>query len=197
MKKMGMRRALLRSGVGFAAALTVGLVFDLPTAHAQVSVFKSMEKSDSDMARWLSGITLTGQIEGGIMANPARPQPGYNFGDFFADHANQVQLNQAEFTLQKAIDPSKGGYQIGFTLEGMYGSDARYYQLLGVSAHEWNARYQLIPAQAHADVHLPWATKGGLDMHAGILQAPMGVETLDPTTRPFYTIAYTSEYSDV
>ena len=195
MKKMGMRRALLRSGVGFAAALTVGLVFDLPTAHAQVSVFKSMEKSDSDMARWLSGITLTGQIEGGIMANPARPQPGYNFGDFFADHANQVQLNQAEFTLQKAIDPSKGGYQIGFTLEGMYGSDARYYQLLGVSAHEWNARYQLIPAQAHADVHLPWATKGGLDMHAGILQAPMGVETLDPTTRPFYTIAYTSEYS--
>lgn len=86
-------------------------------------------------------------------------------------------------------------YQIGFTIEALYGSDARYYQLLGVSDRLTSDRYQLIPAQVHVDVHLPWVTKGGLDMKAGILQAPMGVETLDPTTRPFYTTAYTSQYS--
>lgn len=117
MKKNGMRVSGFRSGIGCITALAAGILLDMPHAHAQVSIFKSMEKSDSAMARWLSGITLTGQVEGGIMANPARPQPGYNFGDFFADHANQVQLNQAEFTLQKAIDPSQGGYQVGFTLE--------------------------------------------------------------------------------
>ncbi|AOW49343.1 outer membrane beta-barrel protein [Acetobacter ascendens] len=165
------------------------------TAHAQVLPFTSLKTSSSSLDRWLSDITLTGQIEGGIMANPARPNPGYNYGDFLADHANQVQLNQAEFTLSKAIDSSLNEYQIGFTLEGLYGSDARYYHVLGISDQEWKARYQLIPAQAHVDVHLPWLTKGGLDMQVGILQAPMGVEGLDPTSRAFYTLAYTSEYS--
>ncbi len=173
------------------------LLGGLPTmARAQVHVFSGLRHdSSTGLARWLGDITLSAQIEGGIMANPARPQPGYNYGDFLADHANQVQLNQAEFTLNKAIDPHRNTYQVGFTLEGMYGSDARYYQVLGISDREWNARYQLIPAQAHMDVHLPWLTRGGLDMQAGILQAPMGVEGLDPTSRPFYTLAYTSEYS--
>lgn len=57
-------------------------------ARAQVKVFSGLGH-DTGFTRWLGGVTLTGQIEGGIMANPARPQPGYNFGDFFADHANQ------------------------------------------------------------------------------------------------------------
>lgn len=59
-------------------------------ARAQVKVFSGLGH-DTGFTRWLGGVTLTGQIEGGIMANPARPQPGYNFGDFFADHANQVR----------------------------------------------------------------------------------------------------------
>lgn len=162
-------------------------------AQAQVHLFSSTSKTG--FSHWLSDITLTGQIEGGIMANPARPNPGYNYGDFFADHANQVQLNQLQFTLNKANTGPADTYQVGFTLQGIYGSDARYYHLLGISDTEWQSRYQLIPAQAHVDVHLPWATAGGLDMQAGILQAPMGVEVMDPTGRPFYTLAYTSEYS--
>lgn len=185
----------LNHRVGCFLVLTTVLTGMSTVAHAQVKIFSGMKKHDTGFAHWLSDITLTGQIEGGIMANPARPQPGYNFGDFFADHANQVQLNQLEFTLNKAIDSSVNKYQVGFTLEAMYGSDARYYHLVGVSDREWNDRYQLIPAQAHMDVHLPWVTRGGLDMQAGILQAPMGVEGLDPASRAFYTLAYTSEYS--
>ncbi|MBB2177552.1 outer membrane beta-barrel protein [Gluconacetobacter johannae] len=176
-----------------ALFLVAGCLLLPPEGLAQVAVFGKSDKSG--MGEWLSGVTLVGQIEGGIMANPARPDNGINFGNFLADHANQVQLNQLEFTLARAIDPSKNAYQIGFTLEGLYGSDARYYHLLGISDRAISDRYQLIPAQAHIDVHLPWLTSGGLDMQAGILQAPMGVETLDPTTRPFYTLAYTSEYS--
>ncbi|CEF56869.1 outer membrane beta-barrel protein [Acetobacter ghanensis] len=185
-----------QSGIAFALSVASILAgAPIKSAKAQVHPFSTFSSGGSDLSHWLSDVTLTGQIEGGIMANPARPNPGYNFGDFLADHANQVQLNQAEFTLSKAIDASKNTYQIGFTLEGLYGSDARYYHLVGISDQEWKARYQLIPAQAHVDVHLPWLTSGGLDMQAGILQAPMGVEGLDPASRAFYTLAYTSEYS--
>jgi len=106
-----------------------------------------------------------------------------------------MQLNQVTFTVQKPIDPADESYQIGFVVEGLYGSDARYYHLMGVDDRMLTGRYQLIPAQAHVDVHLPWFSRGGLDAKAGILLGAMGVETLDPTTRPFYTLSYTSEYS--
>ncbi|MBS0965363.1 outer membrane beta-barrel protein [Acetobacter okinawensis] len=191
-----MRLSRKKSGLAFALSVaSVLMAVPVKSAKAQVHPFSAFSSSSSDLSHWLSDVTLIGQIEGGIMANPARPNPGYNFGDFLADHANQVQLNQAEFTLSKAIDTSKNTYQVGFTLEGLYGSDARYYHLVGISDQEWKSRYQLIPAQAHIDVHLPWLTSGGLDMQAGILQAPMGVEGLDPASRAFYTLAYTSEYS--
>lgn len=161
----------------------------LKPAQAQIAVFKSTESP------WLQDIALTGLIEGGITANLARPDNGINFGNFLGDHANQAQLNQISLTLTKPIDPSKSTYQVGFTLQGLYGSDARYYHLLGISNRAIGQRYQILPAQAHVDVHAPILTEGGIDMQVGILQAPMGVEVLDPTARPFYTLAYTSQYS--
>ncbi|WP_264784345.1 porin, partial [Asaia siamensis] len=159
------------------------------SAHAEIALFKTASNP------WLQGINLSGLIEGGIMANPARPDNGINFGNFLGDHANQAQLNQISLTLSKAIDPTKSEFQVGFMLEALYGSDARYYHLLGLSNKMTSDRYQLLPAQAHVDVHAPILSKGGIDMQAGILPAPMGVEVLDPTLRPFYSLAYTSQYS--
>ncbi|MBV1836150.1 outer membrane beta-barrel protein [Acetobacter estunensis] len=163
------------------------------TARAEVSLFE--QKTDaSEFENWLRGTTLAGHIEGGISANPARPDNGINFGNFIGDHANQPQLNQFSLKLAHPVDTS-GGYSFGFTLEASYGSDSRYYHLLGISDRALNSRYQIIPAQAHVDAHLPWFTKLGVEMHAGILQAPMGPEAFDPTARPFYTFSYTGEYS--
>lgn len=164
------------------------------TAQAAVNLF-SQKTDASDFEQWWRGITLAGRIDGGIMANPARPDNGINFGDFIGDHANQAQLNQFALTLSRAIDTTKDDYSFGFTLEASYGSDSRYYHLLGISDRALNARYQIIPSQAHVDAHLPWFTKLGIDMHAGILQAPMGPEAFDPSARPFYTFSYTGQYS--
>nr|WP_240775411.1 MULTISPECIES: outer membrane beta-barrel protein [Neokomagataea] len=159
------------------------------SAHAQIAVFKDSSNS------WLQGITLQGEAEGGIMANPARPDNGINFGNFLSDHANQLQLNQLSLTLSKNIDSSKPETQFGFTIQALYGSDGRYYELLGISNKITSKRYQILPIQAHVDAHLNMLTSGGLDMQAGILEAPMGVEVLEPTARPFYTLAYTAQYS--
>lgn len=186
-----------RKLAGFSALTLASFVatHTATPAHAEWHPFATSATKSKGFSHWLSDITLTGLIDGGIMANPARPADGYNYGDFFGDHANQAQLNQVVLTMQKANTGDAGEYQVGFTLQGIYGSDARYYHLVGISDQEWKSRYQLIPAQAHVDVHLPWATNGGLDMQVGILQAPMGVEVMDPTARPFYTLAYTSQYS--
>ncbi|NVN01906.1 porin, partial [Asaia spathodeae] len=44
------------------------------SAHAEIALFKTASNP------WLQGINLSGLIEGGIMANPARPDNGINFG---------------------------------------------------------------------------------------------------------------------
>ncbi|GAN53527.1 hypothetical protein Tasa_010_074 [Tanticharoenia sakaeratensis NBRC 103193] len=140
-------------------------------------------------------ITFGAQIEGGLMANPARPADALDFGQFSPDHANQPQLDQLTLTLTKPVDDIGGGYGLGANLRVLYGADARYYAIAGISDKLLSGRYQIMPVFANVAAHLPWLTKGGLDGQFGVLTSPMGVETLDPTTRAFYTLAYTTEYS--
>ncbi|AOX21429.1 hypothetical protein A0U90_12720 [Kozakia baliensis] len=129
------------------------------------------------------------------MANPARPADGENFGQLLADHANQPSLNQITLTFTKPVDPIGGGYGLGVNLRLLYGSDARIYNIAGISDRAFSSRYQIMPVFANVALHMPWLTQKGLDGQVGIFTAPMGVETLDPSTRPFYTLAYTTEYS--
>ena len=147
-----------------------------------------------DAADWLHGVTVAGQVEGGINANPARPANGVNFGQFFGDRANQAQLDQLTLTVSRAVDPTVQQMQVGFLVRGLYGADGRYFNIAGVTDRAITSRYQFIIPQAHLDVHLP-LMRHGLDMQVGILSSPMGVESLDPALRPFYTLSYTTEYS--
>lgn len=144
---------------------------------------------------WLQSVTLGAQIEGGINANPARPSNGVNFGQLIGDRANQAQLDQLALTVARAVDTTSSHYDIGFMIRGLYGADGRYFNIAGITDRMMNTRYQFIIPQAHLDVHLPWLTRHGLDMQVGILASPMGVESLDPTLRPFYTLSYTTQYS--
>lgn len=63
--------------IGVAAVLGAALSSVSP-ARAQIALF-----NDEKYSAWLRGVTLTGQMEAGIMANAARPADGMNFGDFF------------------------------------------------------------------------------------------------------------------
>lgn len=161
-----------------------------PEARADEHIFATSSNP------WLRDVTLSGLLDGGITANPARPHDSINVGNVIGERANQAQLNQFELTLEKITNPTIPVYQIGFTLQGMYGSDPRYLHPFGAPKHLIKGRYQLVPAQAHIDVHLPLLTKNGIDLQAGILQSPMGSEPFDPLTRPFYTLAYTTQYSE-
>ena len=39
-------------------------------------------------------------------------------------------------------------------------------------------------------VHAPVLTAGGIDLKAGVFATPLGYETIDPSTNPFYTHSY-------
>ncbi len=138
---------------------------------------------------WIDGIHLSAQIEGGISLNPSGPSN--NFGQLFTDHPNQPMLNQILLTANKPLDPKATGFDWGFKLQGMYGSDARYTQYLG----EFNTvnpadRNQFAVVEANLMVHLPVLVAGGIDLKAGQFVTPLGYETIDPSTNPFYTHSY-------
>ncbi len=144
---------------------------------------------------WIDGIHLSAQLQSGIIANPYRPATGLNWGQLFTDHANQVQLNQLLLTANKPLDPKNSDYQWGFKVQFMYGSDARYTQFLGeLNRVDPNQRYQLDVVEANVLAHLPWITEGGVDLKVGQYPTPLGYETIDPSTNPFYSHSYIFQF---
>ncbi|QDH14403.1 outer membrane beta-barrel protein [Formicincola oecophyllae] len=150
---------------------------------------------------WFHDLQLGLLAEAGDMFNSgpshagARNHNGQNFGQLLSPYANEPMLNQLVLNLSKPVDDVGGGYGLGFTIQALYGSDARIYQIAGIDDRIMNTQNAFALTQAHLDVHMPWLSKEGLDGQMGILMAPMGVEVLDPTQRAFYTLANTSEFS--
>ena len=109
---------------------------------------------------WINGIHLSAQIEGGFTFNPADPNSGVNFGHLFDDRSDQVQLNQVLLTANKPLDPKATGFDWGFKLQGMYGSDARYTHFLGIFDQDPGAGYrnQFDIVEANVLLHLPFPT---------------------------------------
>jgi hypothetical protein len=144
---------------------------------------------------WINGIHLSAQIDAGIIANPFRPQTGLTWGQLFTDHANQVQLNQLLLTANKPLDPKNAGYQWGFKVQLMYGSDARYTQFLGeLNRVDPNARNQLDVVEANLLFHTPWLSSGGIDWKIGQYPTPLGYEVIDPSQNPFYSHSYIFQF---
>ena len=138
---------------------------------------------------WINGIHLSAQIEAGITGNPAGPKQ--NFGQLTTDKPNTVLLNQILLTANKPLDPKATDFDWGFKLQGLYGSDARYYHFLGeldrVNPYDRN---QLDIVEANALFHLPVLFSGGIDVKAGQYPTPLGFEVIDPSANPFYSHSY-------
>src|SRR5580704_16798932 len=75
---------------------------------------------------------LYGWIEGGITGNPDSPIDNHNFGHLFTDRANEVLLNQVSIVGERALDPNATGFDWGFKIWAMEGSDARYTKATGM-----------------------------------------------------------------
>ena len=148
----------------------------------------------ANFSEWSSSIKLSGLVEAGIVGNPQDPNNGVNFGQLFTDKANRPILNQLLLTAERAIDPKATGYDVGFKLQGLYGSDARIVHSLGLFDHAIHDRNQIDILEANVTAHTPWLFDGGIDFKAGIYPTPLGFEVIDPHTNPFYSHSYIFNY---
>jgi hypothetical protein len=133
---------------------------------------------------------LYGWIQGGITGNPDPPVDNHNFGQLYNDRANEPLLNQASIVGERALDPSVTGFDWGFKVWFMYGSDARYSKALGLLDDTSDYRVQPDFPEVSASVHLPIPGTNGLDLKGGKYQDPESAETFDPRSNVFYSHSY-------
>jgi len=139
---------------------------------------------------WWDTVSINGHVEVGVNGNGNNPTGGTNFGSFFTDKPNSVLLNQAMFTIQRPLDPKAKGYDFGFKFQTMYGSDARYTHFLGEFDESISGRNQFDIVEAHALIHTPWFTPGGMDLKLGQYVTLEGAEVIDATGDMLYSHSY-------
>jgi hypothetical protein len=112
---------------------------------------------------------------------------------FPGDYKNSFLLDQVDLTIERAIDASKG-FDIGFKVEGFFGTDAFYTHSNGILDQNdkefppGGGNNQLDLEQAYITVGIPIGS--GLTLQLGKFATYFGYETINPTTNNFYTHSY-------
>ncbi len=161
----------------------------LPAATAALALATLLpmaaEAADAPAA-WSSNLALGLQLEGGVSFNPAGPKS--DNGPLFTDKPNTFLFNQGLLTFSRDIPKDTSGWDIGFHVQALYGSDARYTHFLGLATAATRSRTQLDLTEASVSVRAPLLN--GLLVKAGAYPTPLGYETIDPSTNPFYSHSY-------
>lgn len=189
--------------------LVVGMCATTPTVRgddaAPTGTPKAEEKQwtvqgafkDSGLGSWLdkNRISISGHAEIGTTGNFDDPNSRINFGRLFDDRSNDFDLNQMLVTIERPLVPEEGKWDWGFRLQPMYGSDARYTHLVGFLDKYSNDYFQFDLVEAYANVHMPYLTKGGIDLKAGIFVTLQGAEVIYAPGNPFYSHSYLFNYA--
>ena len=161
----------------------------LPLA-ATTALAEDPAKAPAPPAAWSDTLKFGAQLDAGIAVNLASPKDNLNAGQLYTDRANEPVLNQALLSIGRPVDPKATGYDVGFKLQGLYGTDARYTHFARLWDKVTRSRYQPDIVEASISAHTPWLTEGGVDLQAGLWPTLLGFETIDTSTNPFYSHSY-------
>lgn len=181
-----LREARLTSLV---AALFVSILAEQTGAQTLTPAEEAARKNFVEQEQAKSRLAIYGWIESGFTGNPAGPSDHQNFSRLFDDRSNEFVMNQASVTAERALDP-KIGFDWGFKLQVMFGTDARYTRSLGLREEDGGSLYQADVPEVYLSLHLPVLTEGGVDVKLGKFATLEGAETIDPRTNPFYSHTY-------
>ena len=161
----------LSSGSGYAqqaAPAPSPAVSTAPDGKESKEVKKVAEQPKPPEPRF----KLYGWIQGGLTGNPDPPVDNHNFGQLYNDRANEPLLNQASIVGERALDPNATGFDWGFKVWFMYGSDARYSKALGLLDDTNDYRVQPDLPEVSVSLHIPIPGTNGLDLKGGKYQDP-------------------------
>ena len=178
------------AGLNIRCAPTIAVLLIASTGGARADDAPPAPPVRPFSAAWDDSVKLLFQGEAGIVGNTLAPRNQTNFGQLFTDKSNRPVLNQLLFGVERDVDAKAApGWDVGFKLEAMYGSDARITHTLGVFDQTIHDRNQFDVLEANVTLRAP-VFAGGLDVKAGIYPTPLGFETIDPKPNAFYSHSY-------
>jgi hypothetical protein len=175
-----MKLTLLTSVATAALVTNVALAADLASKKAE---------PPAPPPAWADTLTVTGWLSGGITPNFSNHVDDFNFGHLFTDRTGPL-FNQGVLTIQRPLDPKATGFDYGFKVQGMVGSDARYTHFLGELDYVINSRTQLDIVEAFAIAHFPVLFEGGVDVKVGQFVTLEGAELITAPDNVFYSHSY-------
>ncbi len=176
----------------------LGALFILPAAAADesTSLFKD------------NGIEVGGWINAGMTYNANNPVNRFNGPVTFADRSKELQLNQLNVFMQRAVATEGKAWDFGGRFDLMFGTDAIFTQAYGIPSFDVNTGqplkrsnwdlnlccsssrfYNMALPQAYIETYVPIGN--GLNLKIGHFYSPTGYETVPAPDNFFYTRAYT------
>jgi hypothetical protein len=158
------------------------------------------------------GLTVGGWLETSASGNFNRSPDNFNGAVTFQDRSGELQMNQANVWLQKAVTIGDK-FDWGGRVDVMYGTDSVFTQAYGVPTYDpttgavrrdrgnWDLHlantgrfYGLAIPQAYAQFNLPFGN--GIDVKVGHFYTPIGYEVVTAPDNMFVTHAYTMQYGE-
>jgi hypothetical protein len=152
------------------------------------------------------GFNIHGFVDGGYLYDftvprditPAKTAPGDDIL-FAGPYKNSLILDQVDLTVERdMVNLSKGSWDVGFKIEGIYGRDAFFTHSNGILDNNnkngglTGPDDQLDLLQAYITLGIPVGT--GITIEAGKFVSLLGFESIDPTQNNFYTHSYEFSY---
>jgi len=148
-----------------------------------------------------AGINIYGYIEGGYMHDFSVPGTGHGptfIG--FNSYKDAATLDKISLNVERTVDPTKKQFDLGFHVEGIWGTDAAFVHSNGLLDSQ-TGRYQGDLLQAYVDVTLPdlpvriragkWIELAGFEHFSANIYGAFG----DPS-KALYSYSYQFLYAE-
>ncbi|CAA9891570.1 putative OmpL-like beta-barrel porin-2 [Candidatus Methylobacter favarea] len=199
-------------------ALGFALISAFGAAHAKSlteadSLLEAMGDPNESSLMKNMGVKVGAWLNTGVTYNGNDPANKFNGPVTFGDRSAELQLNQLNLYIQRAVATEGDSWDIGGRFDVMFGTDSIFTQAYGVPAFDVNTGqplnrgnydlnllnhnsrfYDLAIPQAYLEAYVPVGK--GLNLKAGHFYTPIGYETVPAPDNFFYTHAYTMQYGE-
>lgn len=139
------------------------------------------------------GITLGGWIDQGITYNASNPPDRYNGPVTFNDRSGDYQMNQVDVFLEREVDGSESGLEVGGRVDVLFGTDARFTEAVG-----WETNWDMTERFYRLSVPQMYADFGWRDwtVRMGHFYTTIGYESVPAVNNFFYSHSYSMQYGE-
>ncbi|AGA29801.1 outer membrane beta-barrel protein [Singulisphaera acidiphila] len=175
-----------------------------PTEAEAAAETKPAEEAEVDDTKLLMNalgradapVKVYGWIQNSYTGNTnGVPPSATNFGVNPNFLANRWMGNQYYLIFENPLEQNDE-INFGFRVDNLFGNDWQFNHMRGLfdSSFRLNHFAGYDPAQFYAEVHLPYLTKGGIDIKGGRFYTILGYEVVPATGRPLLSVPYMFNY---